>query len=113
MVPEGLGGLIQCKTRWTSSPAGGCLPILRLPALAIGRPALPANPSLPLCTPAPTPTYVPLPPCPACSEFLKRLKGAQRPMIIVGPGVLQRADRDAVLQKVCVCVEGWRGVRLT
>lgn len=34
------------------------------------------------------------------SDHLKRLKGAQRPLVIVGPGVLQRDDRDAVLQKV-------------
>ena len=34
------------------------------------------------------------------SDYLKRLKGAQRPLVIVGPGVLQRDDRDAVLQKV-------------
>lgn len=37
------------------------------------------------------------------SDYLKRLKGAQRPLVIVGPGVLQRADRDAVLQKVGPC----------
>lgn len=49
-------------------------------------------------------------------DYLKRLKGAQRPLVIVGPGVLQRADRDAVLQKVHKLVEkaevvrdGWNG----
>ncbi|KAI3438458.1 hypothetical protein D9Q98_000887 [Chlorella vulgaris] len=50
------------------------------------------------------------------SEYLKRFKGASRPMVIVGAGVLQRADRDAVLQKVHKLVEkadvvreGWNG----
>ncbi|KAL4444867.1 hypothetical protein ABPG77_003917 [Micractinium sp. CCAP 211/92] len=50
------------------------------------------------------------------SDYLKKLKGAQRPMVIVGAGVLQRADRDAVLQKVAKVVEkadvvreGWNG----
>lgn len=37
---------------------------------------------------------------PPSSDYLKRLKGAQRPMVIVGAGVLQRADRGVVLQKV-------------
>ncbi|KAL4425968.1 hypothetical protein ABPG75_009984 [Micractinium tetrahymenae] len=50
------------------------------------------------------------------SDYMKRLKGAQRPMVIVGAGVLQRADRDAVLAKVAKLVEkgevvreGWNG----
>lgn len=28
------------------------------------------------------------------------LKDAKRPMVIVGAGVLKRADRDAIMQKV-------------
>ena len=35
-------------------------------------------------------------------SLLNRLKGAQRPAVIVGPGVLGRPDRDAVLQQVRV-----------
>ena len=34
------------------------------------------------------------------SPMLKRLKEAQRPAIIVGPGVLNRPDSAAVLQQV-------------
>ncbi|KAK9824361.1 hypothetical protein WJX72_009711 [[Myrmecia] bisecta] len=50
------------------------------------------------------------------SDALKRLKEAKRPAVIVGPGVLKRSDRDAVLQQVHglvekaeVVKEGWNG----
>ncbi|BDA50547.1 NADH dehydrogenase [ubiquinone] iron-sulfur protein 1, mitochondrial [Coccomyxa sp. Obi] len=50
------------------------------------------------------------------SPMLKRLKEAQRPAIIVGPGVLNRPDSAAVLQQVHELVEkadvvkeGWNG----
>ncbi|CAL8464942.1 g4477 [Coccomyxa elongata] len=50
------------------------------------------------------------------SPMLKRLKKAQRPAIIVGPGVLNRPDSAAVLQQVHELVEkadvvreGWNG----
>ena len=53
------------------------------------------------------------------SEFLKRFKGAARPMVVVGAGVLARGDRDAVLQKVQKLVEkaevvreGWNGFNI-
>ena len=39
--------------------------------------------------------------------LLNRLKGAKRPAVVVGPGVLNRPDRDAVLQQVC-----WLSFRL-
>ncbi len=49
----------------------------------------------------------------ACSEALAVLKDSKRPMVIVGPGVLQRPDRAALMQKVsgelCVCMGGWVG----
>lgn len=35
------------------------------------------------------------------SPMLKRLKEAKHPAVIVGPGVLNRPDRVAVLQQVC------------
>ncbi len=57
-----------------------------MPTCALTAPAPPASP-------------------PPRSDFLKRLKSAQRPLVIVGPGVLQRDDRDALLQKVGVA--GW------
>ncbi|KXZ47011.1 hypothetical protein GPECTOR_39g505 [Gonium pectorale] len=48
--------------------------------------------------------------------FLERLKKAARPAVIVGPGVLRRADREAVLKavhdlcgKAGVVKEGWNG----
>lgn len=34
------------------------------------------------------------------SPFFAKLKAAKRPMVVVGPGVLQRGDRDAVLKAV-------------
>ena len=53
------------------------------------------------------------------SEFLKRFKGAARPMVVVGAGMLARGDRDAVLQKVHKLVEkaevvreGWNGFNI-
>lgn len=48
--------------------------------------------------------------------FLETLKSAQRPVVLVGPGVLRRADRDTVLkqihelvEKADVVREGWNG----
>ena len=39
----------------------------------------------------------------ACaSRIQERLKAAERPAVLVGPGVLRRADRAAVLHQVCV-----------
>ncbi len=37
--------------------------------------------------------------------FFDKLKGAKRPVVIVGPGVLKRADRDAVLKSIHALVE--------
>ncbi len=34
------------------------------------------------------------------ARLQERLKAAERPAILVGPGVLRRADRDAVLHQV-------------
>lgn len=34
------------------------------------------------------------------SPFFAKLKAAKNPMVVVGPGVLQRGDRDAVLKAV-------------
>lgn len=34
-------------------------------------------------------------------EFMKSLKEAKFPMVLVGPGILQREDRDQILQQVC------------
>ena len=39
------------------------------------------------------------------SEWFKKLKGASKPVVIVGAGVLRRADRDAVLARVHKLVE--------
>jgi len=39
------------------------------------------------------------------SPFFERLKSAKKPLVIVGPGVLRRADRDAVLSAVHGLVE--------
>ena len=33
-------------------------------------------------------------------EFMKGLKEAKFPVVLVGPGILQRADRDQILQQV-------------
>ena len=33
-------------------------------------------------------------------EFMKSLKEAKFPMVLVGPGILQREDRDQILQQV-------------
>lgn len=33
-------------------------------------------------------------------EFMKSLKDAKFPMVLVGPGILQREDRDQILQQV-------------
>ena len=41
--------------------------------------------------------------------LLNKLKGAQRPAVIVGPGVLGRPDRDAVLQQVRAVNESVHG----
>ncbi|KAG2438840.1 hypothetical protein HXX76_005380 [Chlamydomonas incerta] len=48
--------------------------------------------------------------------FLERLKKAARPAVVVGPGVLRRADREAVMKavhdlcgKAGVVKEGWNG----
>lgn len=38
-------------------------------------------------------------------SFMETLAAAKRPMVLVGPGLLLRADRDAVLQKVHELVE--------
>lgn len=40
------------------------------------------------------------------SPFLEKLKAAKNPAVVVGPGVLRRADRDAVM-KVRSVVVGW------
>ena len=45
--------------------------------------------------------------------FFDKLKSAKKPVVIVGPGVLKRQDRDAVLKSVHTLVEkagelGWR-----
>ena len=37
--------------------------------------------------------------------FFDKLKGAKKPVVIVGPGVLKRSDRDAVLKSVHELVE--------
>lgn len=49
-------------------------------------------------------------------DWAKRLEGAERPLVIVGSGLLKRSDRDALLQKVQKLVEscnivkeGWNG----
>lgn len=34
------------------------------------------------------------------SELLERLRSAQRPAVLVGPGILRRPDRGAVMQQV-------------
>jgi len=34
------------------------------------------------------------------ARLQERLKAAERPAVLVGPGVLRRADRDAVLHQV-------------
>ena len=36
----------------------------------------------------------------ADKEFMKSLKEAKYPMVLVGPGILQREDRDQILQQV-------------
>lgn len=36
----------------------------------------------------------------ASSPFLKDMAAAQRPMVVVGPGVLQRSDAKAVLRDI-------------
>lgn len=36
----------------------------------------------------------------ASSPFLKDMGAAQRPMVVVGPGVLQRSDAKAVLRDI-------------
>mmetsp|Transcript_4721 Transcript_4721/g.8177 ORF Transcript_4721/g.8177 Transcript_4721/m.8177 type:complete len:741 (-) Transcript_4721:363-2585(-) len=41
----------------------------------------------------------------AASPFMAKLKAAKNPAVIVGPGVLRRADRDAVMQAVHILVE--------
>ena len=41
----------------------------------------------------------------ADKEFMKSLKEAKYPMVLVGPGILQREDRDQILQQVRdVCI---------
>ena len=35
-------------------------------------------------------------------DFMKSLKEAKYPMVLVGPGILQREDRDQILQQVSV-----------
>jgi hypothetical protein len=39
------------------------------------------------------------------SAVLERLKGAKAPAVVVGPGVLRRADRDALMRSVHQLVE--------
>lgn len=57
----------------------------------------------------------------ASSDWLKTLKQASKPLIIVGAGVLRRRDRDAVLSKISKLVEksdvmnrdnGWNGFNI-
>ena len=36
-------------------------------------------------------------------KFAEKLKNAKYPAVIVGPGILKRADRDAVLSQVQSC----------
>ncbi len=46
----------------------------------------------------------------AASPFFAKLKAAKAPAVVVGPGVLRRADRDAVLKAVHELVDkagGW------
>ena len=34
-------------------------------------------------------------------KFMQSFKEAKYPMVLVGPGILQRTDRDTILQQVC------------
>lgn len=52
----------------------------------------------------------------AGSPYLEKLKGAKHPAVVVGPGVLRREDREAVMKsvhelvvKAGVVKEGWNG----
>ena len=46
-----------------------------------------------------------LPQLAAGGGFFDKLKAAKKPVVIVGPGVLKRPDRDAVLKSVHALVE--------
>ena len=35
------------------------------------------------------------------SKFADKLKNAKFPAVVVGPGILKREDRDAILSQVC------------
>lgn len=37
-------------------------------------------------------------------KFAELLANASRPAIVVGPGILKRADRDAILQQASFCM---------
>lgn len=39
-------------------------------------------------------------------EWLKSFKEAKYPVVLVGPGILQRPDRDAILQQARACMHG-------
>lgn len=39
-------------------------------------------------------------------EWLQSFKEAKFPVVLVGPGILQRPDRNAILQQARVCMHG-------
>lgn len=43
----------------------------------------------------------------AATPFGKAMKGAKKPMVIVGPGILRRTDHAAVMKDIIALAEGF------